>query len=132
MQEPTERVPSLDRASEVLNVSSNVRAPDGPELIVEALSRHAEYPRARSTLKIAAKRVGMDWPEVIWDMWLSFEHHHGSIEQVNTALMQISVLSEDLARRRAEVSYKGVHIRCYHLDLQTPNDGSRLDRPTHL
>lgn len=69
----------------------------------EFLIRHAEYARARSTLKIAAKRVGMNWPEVIWDTWLSFEHHHGSIEQVNTALTQISILSEDLARRRAEV-----------------------------
>jgi hypothetical protein len=70
----------------------------------------------------------MDWPEAIWDMWMSFENHHGTIEQVNTALMQISSLAEDLARNRLEVSYEDGFKQYRYPDLHGRSDGVRNGR----
>ncbi|KAG7527949.1 hypothetical protein FFLO_06491 [Filobasidium floriforme] len=71
---------------------------------VEFLIRHEHIPQARTALKIAANRQGMDWPQAIWSRWISFEETHGSIEQVVAAHSKVASLSDALARQMAEQS----------------------------
>lgn len=71
--------------------------------MIDLHSRHQEHNKARSILKIAANRQGFDWPEAIWDLWISFETRYGSIESLMTARNKIAELTEALTKKRMEV-----------------------------
>lgn len=45
----------------------------------------------------------LDWPEMLWDAWLQFEHVHGSVDDVEDCIARIRGLGERLAARRAKV-----------------------------
>jgi len=68
------------------------------------LRRHEHIAEARSALKVAANRQGMDWPQAIWSRWISFEECYGAIEQVTAAQLKVAALSDSLARQLADVS----------------------------
>jgi len=46
----------------------------------------------------------VDWPEAIWEAWISFEHLHGSVEQVDTCLDKLERAQNQVNARRAKVS----------------------------
>ena len=47
----------------------------------------------------------LDWPEAIWEAWLSFEHLHGSVDEVDACLDKIEKAQYQVNARRAKVVY---------------------------
>lgn len=45
----------------------------------------------------------LDWPEAIWEAWISFEHLHGSVDQVNACLDKVEKAQYQVNVRRAKV-----------------------------
>lgn len=45
----------------------------------------------------------LDWPEAIWQLWVEFEHLHGSLEDVEHCLEKVAFLSAKLEKKRAQV-----------------------------
>ena len=65
-------------------------------------SRTHDYDEARSVFKDIAMR-NIDWPEAVWDAWLSFEQVYGSVEQMEEALDKIERARNQVNARRAKV-----------------------------
>lgn len=49
-------------------------------------------------------RKHFDWPEAIWDAWVTFEHFHGTVEEINAAMDNIEKIRLQVNARRAKVS----------------------------
>ena len=45
----------------------------------------------------------LDWPEAIWEAWLTFEHLHGSVEDIEFCLDKIESAQYQTNMRRAKV-----------------------------
>ena len=45
----------------------------------------------------------LDWPEAIWEAWVSFEHAHGSAKDVESAMDKIEKAQYQTYSRRAKV-----------------------------
>lgn len=45
----------------------------------------------------------LDWPEAIWDAWISFEQLHGSVIELEDALDRIQRAQTQVNNRRAKV-----------------------------
>ena len=45
----------------------------------------------------------LDWPELIWELWMSFEHLHGTVDQVDECLDKIEKAQVQVNVRRAKV-----------------------------
>lgn len=56
----------------------------------------------RKIFKDVSKK-NLDWPEGIWDAWLSFENLHGSVGDLEACMSAIEKLSVTVANRRAKV-----------------------------
>lgn len=60
------------------------------------------YEEARKILRdIAVKNI--DWPEAIWEAWVSFEHVHGSVEELEDCLDRIERARKQVNAKRAKV-----------------------------
>lgn len=46
----------------------------------------------------------IDWPEAIWEAWISFEHLHGSVEQVEGCLDKVEKAQYQVNARRTKAS----------------------------
>jgi hypothetical protein len=46
----------------------------------------------------------LDWPEAVWEAWISFEHLHGTVEQVDACLDKLEKAQYQVNTRRAKVS----------------------------
>lgn len=46
----------------------------------------------------------LDWPEAVWEAWISFEHFHGTVEQVDACLDKLEKAQYQVNTRRAKVS----------------------------
>ena len=46
----------------------------------------------------------IDWPEAIWEAWITFEHLHGTVEEIETCLDKIEKAQFQTNTRRAKVS----------------------------
>lgn len=46
----------------------------------------------------------LDWPEAIWEAWISFEHLYGSVEEIESCLDKIEKAAYQVNARRAKVS----------------------------
>ncbi|KZV80119.1 hypothetical protein EXIGLDRAFT_845875 [Exidia glandulosa HHB12029] len=61
----------------------------------------ADADKARTVFRdVAAKNL--DWPEMLWEQWIQFEHVHGSVEDVEECLSRVHALNEKLVVRRAK------------------------------
>ena len=65
--------------------------------------RKDEYDEARSVFSDLAYK-DLDWPEAIWEAWVSFEHQHGSIEELEACLDKVERAQYQINMRRAKVS----------------------------
>jgi hypothetical protein len=50
-----------------------------------------------------AAKFPLDWPEMLWEAWLSFEHSHGSANEVQSALDIVERARAQVEARRAKV-----------------------------
>lgn len=65
-------------------------------------SKEEKYDEARAVYKdISVKNL--DWPEAIFDAWVSFEHLHGSVFQLQTCLARVERAQNGVNARRAKV-----------------------------
>jgi hypothetical protein len=65
-------------------------------------SKHQRYIEARQIfVDIHTKQI--DWPEVIWDAWSSFEHLHGSVTDIEICLSKIEKAQYNTNARRTKV-----------------------------
>ncbi|KAK0464624.1 uncharacterized protein EV420DRAFT_1263469 [Desarmillaria tabescens] len=51
-------------------------------------------------------RKQFDWPEAIWDAWVTFEHFHGTVEEINSAMDNIETIRLQVNARRAKEAEK--------------------------
>lgn len=65
-------------------------------------SAQREYTRARALFKDVSHKA-IDWPEAIWQLWVDFEHLHGSVEDLEHCLEKVKLLSLKLEKKRAQV-----------------------------
>jgi hypothetical protein len=65
-------------------------------------SKTDQHDEARKVFSdIAAKNI--NWPELIWDAWILFEHFYGSVEQVEVCQDKIEKARYQVNIRRAKV-----------------------------
>ncbi|KAH9980057.1 hypothetical protein BGW80DRAFT_1454599 [Lactifluus volemus] len=66
-----------------------------------ALEREGGYDEARKAFTKAAKSP-LDWPEMLWEAWLAFEHSHGSAGDIQDALDVVERARGQVEARRAK------------------------------
>ncbi|KAI0769831.1 RNA-binding protein Prp24 [Fomes fomentarius] len=67
----------------------------------DVLIRQHLYDDARQVFREIAMR-NLDWPEAIWDAWISFEQLHGSVIELEDALDRIQRAQTQVNNRRAK------------------------------
>ncbi|KAK2465199.1 hypothetical protein APHAL10511_002553 [Amanita phalloides] len=72
---------------------------------IETLMRHQMYDQVRAVFEDIHKKQ-LDWPELIWELWMSFEHLHGSVDQVDDCLDKIEKAQAQVHSRRAKEAEK--------------------------
>ena len=45
----------------------------------------------------------LDWPEAIWEAWATFEHAHGSVQELEDCLDRIDRARKQVNAKRAKV-----------------------------
>ncbi|KAF8964174.1 hypothetical protein BDZ97DRAFT_1816638 [Flammula alnicola] len=79
----------------------------------DALIKHQRFDEARQVFaEIHTKQI--DWPEAVWEAWTSFEHLHGSVEEIESCLDKIESARYQTnmkrAKEAAKAAYEGVQI----------------------
>jgi len=73
------------------------------EASLRGFRKHQMYEQVRALFDDIHKKQ-LDWPESIWELWISFEHLHGSVDQVDECLDKIEKAQAQVNARRAKVS----------------------------
>jgi len=85
----------------------------------------------------------LDWPEAIWEAWISFEHLHGSVDEIDTCLDKVEKAQIQTNFRRAKeverAAYQSMQIAAeaqtsvpvIEVPLSQINDGSAMDVDSH-
>ncbi|KZT27355.1 hypothetical protein NEOLEDRAFT_1060705 [Neolentinus lepideus HHB14362 ss-1] len=74
----------------------------------DALIKQSQYDKARAVYAdVSTKNV--DWPEAIWQAWLSFEHLYGSVEDIEICMDKIERAQNQVNARRAREAEKASH-----------------------
>lgn len=64
--------------------------------------KQEKYDETRTVFKdVSTKNI--DWPEAIWEAWLTFENLHGSVEDIHTCMDRIERAQQQVNFRRAKV-----------------------------
>ncbi|TFK27991.1 RNA-binding protein Prp24 [Coprinopsis marcescibilis] len=67
----------------------------------ETLVKHQRFDEARQVFaEVHTKRI--DWPEAIWEAWVTFEHLHGTLDDINAAIDKIEKAHHYLNDYRAK------------------------------
>ncbi|KAK0449212.1 hypothetical protein EV421DRAFT_1780622 [Armillaria borealis] len=74
-------------------------------LYTDALIKNDRADDARKVFQ-EVHRKHFDWPEAIWDAWVTFEHFHGTVEEINTAMDNIEKIRLQVNARRAKEAEK--------------------------
>lgn len=70
--------------------------------LIELARRQSDYEQARKAFSKAVK-TQLDWPEMLWEAWLAFEHSHGSVVEIQDALDLVERAKIQVEARRAKV-----------------------------
>ncbi|KAJ3554397.1 hypothetical protein NM688_g3135 [Phlebia brevispora] len=74
----------------------------------ELLIKQHLYDDARKVFRDIAMK-NLDWPEAIWEAWISFEQLHGSVEQLEDCLDRVNRAREQINARRAKEAEKAAY-----------------------
>ncbi|KAF8908958.1 hypothetical protein CPB84DRAFT_1766490 [Gymnopilus junonius] len=84
----------------------------------DALIKHQKFDEARDEFsKVHSKQL--DWPEAIWEAWISFEHLHGDLEQINACLDKIETAQYQTNMRRSREAAKAAYEMQILTEAQT-------------
>ena len=96
---------------------------DARVLTRQSCSKESQISTARKVLKELSQRKGIDWPEAIWERWISLEHLFGRNEDVQKCLAVITVQKriEEERRRKAwaTAGYPYAHQQAEETAVQT-------------
>ncbi|KAK7469083.1 Splicing factor [Stygiomarasmius scandens] len=67
----------------------------------DALIKRDQLEEARKVFSDVSFRK-LDWPEAVWEAWISFEHLHGQVEQVDICIDRIEQARQVVNARRAK------------------------------
>ncbi|KAF9483427.1 hypothetical protein BDN70DRAFT_799974 [Pholiota conissans] len=88
----------------------------------DALIKHQRFEQARQVfLDVHTKQL--DWPEAIWEAWLTFEHLHGSVEEIEVALDKIENAQYQTNMRRAKDAantYAAQVVSAVQMEISAP------------
>lgn len=91
-------------------------------LYTETLLKFGDINKARATFKDAAFK-NLDWPEAILEAWLTFEHLHGSVKDVDACLDTIGQAQHKINTRRAKEAERASRYSLQMaVDQQPPQD----------
>ena len=89
----------------------------------QSCRKEKQISNARKILKDLSQRKGIDWPEAIWDRWVSLEHLFGRNDDVQKCLAVIAIQRrvEEERRRKAwaTASYQYAHHQAEETAVQT-------------
>ncbi|KAH9890065.1 RNA-binding protein Prp24 [Cubamyces lactineus] len=71
----------------------------------EVLIKQHMYDDARKVFRDIAMK-NLDWPEAIWEAWISFEQLHGTVEELEDALDRVERAQTQVNSRRAKEAEK--------------------------
>lgn len=80
-----------------------VSCPRFGDIFSYSYSRTDQHDAVRSTFQEVSTK-NLDYPEALWDAWLSFEHAHGSLMSLEDALVRIERARTQVEARRMRVS----------------------------
>ncbi|KAJ7600967.1 hypothetical protein C8J56DRAFT_813965 [Mycena floridula] len=92
----------------------------------DAVVRKENYTKARAIYKDVSSR-NTDWPEAIWEAWLTFEHLHGSVAEVDKCLDQIEQLQFKVNAQRAKEAQKAAYQAMQMVVDEVPASASAGD-----
>ncbi|KIK08003.1 hypothetical protein K443DRAFT_1909 [Laccaria amethystina LaAM-08-1] len=76
--------------------------------LTDTLIKSERYEEARKVFDdIHTKQL--DWPEAIWEAWVSFEHAHGSVKYVESAMDKIEKAQYQTNSRRAKEAERAAY-----------------------
>ena len=64
--------------------------------------KHNLYEDARKLYKDISMK-NLDWPEAIWEAWISFENTFGSVQEIDECLDRVERAQTQVNKRRAKV-----------------------------
>ncbi|KAI0301111.1 hypothetical protein B0F90DRAFT_1810154 [Multifurca ochricompacta] len=77
--------------------------------------------------KMSPLSIPLDWPEMLWEAWLAFEHSHGSAREIQDALDVVERARVQVEARRAKeaenVSYQAMQVSTEQKATQIPVTG---------
>jgi len=74
--------------------------------LIDFVIRHAlkNYEQAREVYQNACNPSrNLDYPQAVWEAWISFEEYHGTASQLNHAKARVKKMGEALAKKIAQV-----------------------------
>ncbi|CAK5284383.1 unnamed protein product [Mycena citricolor] len=74
-------------------------------LYTDTLIKHNRFDEARKAF-IDVHSKNLDWPEAVWEAWLSFEHLHGTVEQIDECGDKIEKAQIFVNTKRAKAAEK--------------------------
>lgn len=80
-------------------------------LTANAFSKQGRVDEARNAFKDIVTK-NLDWPEAIFEAWISFEHLHGSVEEIEECMDKVDRAQNLLNARRLRVGVSVMHMRC--------------------
>lgn len=101
------RLGSLTRLHTSLGSSTQARSsmPSDYSLfcgLITSARHRGDYEGARKAFSKATKSQ-IDWPEMLWEAWLAFEHSHGTVGEIQDALDIVERARAQVEARRAQV-----------------------------
>ena len=70
--------------------------------LITSARHRGDYEGARKAFAKATKSQ-IDWPEMLWEAWLAFEHSHGTVGEIQDALDIVERTRAQVEARRAQV-----------------------------
>ncbi|KAG8214448.1 hypothetical protein J3R82DRAFT_9471 [Butyriboletus roseoflavus] len=83
----------------------------------DVLIRTDRHDAARSAFQDVSTK-NLDYPEALWDAWLSFEHAHGSLASLEDALVRVERARTQVEARRMRVAQKAYEAAQYSMEQQ--------------
>ncbi|PPR05354.1 hypothetical protein CVT24_007968 [Panaeolus cyanescens] len=81
-------------------------------LYTEALTKHQRFDEAREIFQNVHSKQ-LDWPEMVWEAWLSFEHVNGSLEDIENCMDKIEraqFQTQKKREREAAAAYEAMQV----------------------